>query len=146
MNNPGFKLHFIRVVCAIFFALSTFLRAEPPPNPPEPKSSKAPAAPRTKPQIVYHVRPTSNYAATLHSQEKTQNNNELPVDSNMPTSLQLSHSNANADARAQQQQQEQQQQSAQQRSQKRPRVQKSHGKPPQSFGKSKEHGNKGHKH
>jgi hypothetical protein len=144
MKNPGFQLHLVRLVCAILFALSNLLRADPPPNPPEVKSAKAPTAPRTKPQIIYHVRPASNYAATLHSQEKTQNN-ELPVDSSMPTSLQLSHSNANADAREQQQKQ-QQQQPVHERVQKHPRIQKSHGRPSQSFGKSKGHGNKGHKH
>jgi hypothetical protein len=140
MKNPGFQLHLVCVVGTILFALATLLRADPPPNPPDAKSAKTPAAPRTRPQIIYHVRPASNYAATLHSQEKTQNN-ELPVDGGMPSSLQLSRSNANSDAREQQQPQQ-----PVQRIQKGPRVQKSHGKPPESFGKSKGHGNKGHKH
>jgi hypothetical protein len=145
MKNPGFQLHLVRFICASLFALTSLLRADPPPNPPEAKSAKAPTAPRTKPQVIYHVRPASNYAATLHSQEKSQNS-ELPVDGGMPTSLQLSHANANSDAR-EQQQQKQQQQKPVQRVQKSPRVQKSsHGRPPQSFGKSKGHGNKGHKH
>src|SRR3954466_13094247 len=101
MRNPGFQPSLIAFVCAVLFALSAMLRAEPPPSAPDVQQSKVSPVPRAKPQIIYHVRPTSNYAATLHSQQKTQNN-ELPVDADMPTSLQLSRSNANAEARAQQ--------------------------------------------
>jgi hypothetical protein len=56
---------------------------------------------RARPQVIYHLAPASNYAATLHSQAKRQNN-ELPIDSSMPTSLQTSHANANAAAAQQQ--------------------------------------------
>src|SRR3954463_10650349 len=101
MRNPGFQLSLVPFVCAFLFALSTILRAEPPTNAPVVQQSKVSPVARTKPQIIYHVRPASNYAATLHSQQKTQNN-DLPIDGDMPTSLQLSHSNANAEARAQQ--------------------------------------------
>src|SRR4051812_15209873 len=102
MRNPGFQLSLIPFVGAVLFALSALLRAQPPTSAPDVQQSKVPPVARTKPQIIYHVRPTSNYAATLHSQEKTQNN-ERPVDGEMPTSLQLSRSNANAEVRTQQQ-------------------------------------------
>jgi hypothetical protein len=47
-----------------------------------------------KPQVIYHLPPASNYAGALHSQAKTQRD-ALPVDSNMPTSLQMSRGAAN---------------------------------------------------
>ena len=138
MKHPGFQFTLMGFVCAILFAFSSILCAEPPPSSPEVKPAKVPNTPRTKPQIIYHVRPASNYAATLHSQEKSQSN-ELPIDSDMPTSLQLSRSNANAEARAQQQA------AAVERRPKPPKAQKSHGRRPQFSVKSKGHG-KGHKH
>jgi hypothetical protein len=132
MKNPGFQFSLLGFSCAILFALSAPLRAEPPPSPPEVKPAK------TKPQVIYHVRPASNYAATLHSQEKTQPN-DLPIDADMPSSLQLSRSNANAEARAQQQA------TVIERRSKRPKIQKSQGRRPQFSAKSKGHG-KGPKH
>lgn len=139
MKNPGFQFSLVRLVCAIVFAFTPLLSAESPPSTPEVKPAKAPNATRTKPQIIYHVRPASNYAATLHSQEKTQNN-ELPIDGDMPTSLQLSRSNANAETRPQQQA------VIVERQQKRPKIQKGQGRRPQFSVKSHGHGNKGHKH
>lgn len=65
-------------------------------QPPEPGPRKTPA-PRTKPQVIYHLPPSSDYAATLHSQAKGPNN-DLPIDDSMPASLQLSRANANAAA------------------------------------------------
>jgi hypothetical protein len=47
--------------------------------------------------VIYHLPSSSNSAATLHSQAKGQNN-DLPIDSGMPTSLQISRANANAAA------------------------------------------------
>jgi hypothetical protein len=139
MKNPGFQFSLVCFACAILFAFSAGLRAEPPPSAPDVQSSKVPPGTRTKPQIIYHVRPASNYAATLHSQEKTRNN-ELPIDNDMPTSLQLSRSNANAEARAQQEA------AVRERSPKRPKVQGNQVRRPPVSVKSKGHGNKGHKH
>ena len=65
-------------------------------QPSDPGANKKPVA-RTKPQVIYHLPPSSNYAATLHSQAKGQNN-DLPVDASMPISLQMSRANANAAA------------------------------------------------
>src|SRR4029077_9451444 len=65
------------------------------------ESKKMPAPARTKPQVIYHLPPSSNYAATLHSQAKSQSN-ALPIDSTMPTSLQISAPAANADPQPQQ--------------------------------------------
>ena len=138
MKNPGFQFSVVSFACAILFAFSVELRAEPPTSPPDVQSSKVAPGTRTKPQIIFHVRPASNYAATLHSQEKTRNH-DLPIDENMPTSLQLSRSNANAEARAQQEA------AVRERTQKRPKIQGTQGKRPQSSMKSKGHGNKGHK-
>ena len=137
MRNPGFQLSLIPFVCAPLFALSAMLRAEPPTSAPVVQQSKVPPAARTKPQIIYHVRPASNYAATLHSQQKTQNN-DLPIDGDMPTSLQLSHSNANAEARAQHEA------AVVERNRTRPKIEKSPGKRSPFSVKSKGHGGKGH--
>jgi len=136
MKNPGFQLNFLRFVGAIFFALMVGLRAQPTPSAPGVSPSKAP---RTKPQRIYQLRPASNYAATLHSQQK-RTNNELPIDSNMPTSLQLSRSNANA-AEAQPRQEA----TPQERHNPPPKVQRHRATHPTPV-KSKGHGSKGHKH
>jgi hypothetical protein len=139
MKNPGFQFSLVWFACAMLFAFSVELRAEPPASAPDVQSNKVAPGTRTKPQIIFHVRPASNYAATLHSQEKTRNH-DLPIDENMPTSLQLSRSNANAEARAQQEA------VVRERSQKRPKIQRSQVRHPQSSVKPKGHGNKGHKH
>lgn len=80
--------------------------------PPPPAEAKTAPSPRAKPQVIYHLPRSSSYAATLHSQAKTQSH-PLPIDSSMPLSLQMSRAAANeAAARAQQEQQLQQQQQA----------------------------------
>jgi hypothetical protein len=139
MKNPGFQSSLVWFVCAIVFAFSVELRAEPPPSAPTVQPSKAPPGTRTKPQIIFHVRPASNYAATLHSQEKTRNH-DLPIDEDMPASLQLSRSKANAEARAQQET------AVRERTEKRPNIHRYHVQRPQFSAKPKGHGNKGHKH
>lgn len=79
---------------------------------PPPAQVKTTPSPRAKPQIIYRLPRTSSYAATLHSQAKTQSH-PLPIDSSMPPSLQMSRAAANeAAARAQQEQERQQQQQA----------------------------------
>ena len=93
MKVPGFQLILTRLIFAASLALTGAVCAQPPDQPP----NKKPVA-RTKPQVIYHLPPSSNYAATLHSQAKAQNNNDLPIDSDMPTSLQISRANANAAA------------------------------------------------
>jgi hypothetical protein len=96
MKNPDFKLKLSCLLCAGCAALAGTLLAESP----ETGSNKNTAS-RTKPQVIYHLPPASNYAAILHSQAKSQNN-DLPIDSSMPTSLQMSRANANAAAAHQQ--------------------------------------------
>jgi hypothetical protein len=86
MNNPAFKLLSIRLVGMVLLASTVTLRAESPDN----RSNKT----RTKPQIIYHLQPSSPYAERLHSQAKSQNN-DLPVDSSVPMSLQTPHPNPN---------------------------------------------------
>ena len=92
MKVPDFKLKLTRIICAGCVALAATVLAESPETGPT-KS----AVSRTRPQVIYHLPPASNYAATLHSQAKGQNG-ELPIDSSMPTSLQMSRANANAAA------------------------------------------------
>jgi hypothetical protein len=129
MKNPGFTVRLIRLLIIGSTAVAATALAEPP------DSGKKAAASRTRPQIIYHLPPASNYAATLHSQAKTQNN-ELPVDSSMPTSLQNANTNANA---------------AQQQATPRPPVQEQRVRPkvkanrsqvsPRSFARPPGHGN-----
>ena len=97
MKVPDFKFKVVPIICAGCVALAATVLAESPETGP----SKS-AVSRTRPQVIYHLPPASNYAATLHSQAKAQNG-ELPIDSSMPTSLQMSRANANAAAAQQQQ-------------------------------------------
>jgi hypothetical protein len=92
MKDPGFQNKSVWLLWVALLALTGTVLAQPP----ETTANKTPAA-RTKPQVIYHLPPKSNYAATLHSQAKGQNN-DLPIDSSMPTSLQMSRANANAAA------------------------------------------------
>jgi hypothetical protein len=143
MKIPEYQNSLVWLVCAIFVvAFTGGLRAEP--DKPASKSVT-----RTRPQVIYHVRPASNYAATLHAQAKTQTNNDLPIDSNMPTSLQISRENANAEAAEARTRQEA---AERPRPTPRPKVQKRQQmmRPPMSVKSnghgSKAHGPKGHKH
>jgi hypothetical protein len=75
-------------------------RAEQPPGATvRPAELKKSSPPRIKPQVIYRLPRVSGYAAALHSQAKTPNN-QLPIDNDMPVSLQLSRANANAAANA----------------------------------------------
>jgi hypothetical protein len=87
MKVPGFN-NLVRVICTGCAGLAATVLAETPES-----GSKKNAGSRTRPQVIYHLPPASNYAATLHSQAKGQNN-ELPIDGSMPTSLQMSRANA----------------------------------------------------
>jgi hypothetical protein len=91
MKNPGFHCRSVWLGWAALLALTGVVVAQPPDA-----SSKKPVA-RPRPQVIYHLPASSNYAATLHSQAKGQSN-DLPIDSSMPTSLQISRANANAAA------------------------------------------------
>jgi len=97
MEVPGWQKKLVRLACVTLLMLAGVVSAEPPSGTPSKPAMKVPPAPRERPQIIYHVRPTSDYAATLHSQAKGQPN-DLPIDSGMPLSLQLSNANANADS------------------------------------------------
>ncbi|MFN2622562.1 MAG: hypothetical protein ABR611_06925 [Chthoniobacterales bacterium] len=101
-------------------------------------------APRARPQVIYHLPPASNYAATLHSQAKNQHN-ELPIDGSMPASMQTSHANANTEAA----QQSAATQPPQERQLKpRARLSRAQGRPhsfSKSSGRGNGHGNHSHK-
>jgi hypothetical protein len=142
MNIPEFQHKLVWLAGTALLALTVTLRAEPPET-----LSKKSATLRTKPQVIYHLPPSSNYAATLHSQAKGQGN-ELPVDSSMPTSLQMSRANANAAAA--QAQQEAATPPPQDRSVKPPRLQSNRSQTrrhssPKTISRGNSHGNKSHK-
>jgi hypothetical protein len=92
MKDPGFQPILARLIFAASLALTGAICAQPA----DQAANKKPVA-RTKPQVIYHLPSSRNYSATLHSQAKPQNN-DLPIDSDMPTSLQISRANANAAA------------------------------------------------
>lgn len=92
MKDPGFKHKLIWPLAAALFAVVGPGFAQPPETAPNRRNGVRP-----KPQVIYHLPRSSNYAATLHSQAKGQNN-DLPIDGDMPTSLQISRANANAAA------------------------------------------------
>lgn len=97
MNTPRFHRRLARLVLpALLSFVVSSARAEPPATPHE-NASKNPPSARSKPQVIYHLPPSSAYAATLHSQAKRQGNS-LPIDSSMPTSLQMSRAAANSAA------------------------------------------------
>jgi hypothetical protein len=104
MNRPQFHYPICLLIALAAIWGSAFIaRAEQPPAaPPPPAESKSSPPARTKPQVIYHLPRSSAYAATLHSQAKGQSN-ALPIDSSMPTSLQMSRAAAN-EAAAQSQQ------------------------------------------
>jgi hypothetical protein len=124
MIRPRYHYRFsLLIAVAAIWAPAFAAQAEQPPamSPPPAEAKTAPPA-RAKPQIIYHLPRSSSYAATLHSQSKTQSH-PLPIDSSMPLSLQMSRAAANeAAARAQQEQQLQQQQQQQQQQQAPPTV------------------------
>ena len=100
-HHPVSVLIALAAIWAPHFAVQAEQPAAASPPPAEVKT----APPRAKPQIIYHLPRTSSYAATLHSQAKTQSH-PLPIDSSMPPSLQMSRAAANeAAAREQQQKQ-----------------------------------------
>jgi hypothetical protein len=98
MIRPLYFHHRFLVLIAFvaIWGLGPAAPAEQPPTAPA-AESKSTSAPRPKPQVIYHLPRTSTYAATLHSQAKGQSN-ALPIDSSMPTSLQISREAANARA------------------------------------------------
>src|ERR1041384_1413991 len=98
MKVPDFNFKLVRIICAGCVVLAATVLAESPDT-----GANKSAASRTRPQVIYHLPRTSNYAATLHSQAKGQNN-DLPIDDSMPTSLQMSGANANASSAPQQEQ------------------------------------------
>ena len=138
MENPGVQFRWLWFLGVSCIALGGTLHAQTPPNSSDPR---APKAQRTKPQVIYHVRPASNYAATLHSQEKTQNI-DLPVDRGTPIPLQVPRENPNLPAVGAPPRPEA---AVTQRPSARPKVQKKQmARPPMSV-KSHGHG-KGKKH
>jgi hypothetical protein len=100
MNRPRFHISFLVFIALLIpiFGFSPAMRAQPASAPAEgPSEVKKQPAPRVKPQVIYHVPRVSGNAAALHAQAKA-DNNALPIDGNMPVSLQMARSAANAEA------------------------------------------------
>ena len=98
MNNQQRTAGLIAILSAC--AIAQIATAQPAANQasPAPKAMQAShAAEAAKPQVVYNV-PSRQTAEALHAQSKVPGDVSLPVDGNMPISLQLSRSNANAEA------------------------------------------------
>jgi hypothetical protein len=119
MKDPGFQKSVLLGTVALF-AAAALLFGQPPETAPNQRG-----AARARPQVIYHLPPTSNYAATLHSQAKGQTNNP-PVDSNTPALLPAREDAASAPPPQQTQQQQPQRV-------KRPREQSVRVIRPQSF-------------
>src|SRR5205085_2331559 len=62
----GIVVAFIAVCGLVSWGL-----AQPPPVAAPPAESNSVQPPKTKPQVIYHLPPASDYAAALHSQAKT---------------------------------------------------------------------------
>jgi hypothetical protein len=135
MKNPGFKSKLVLLVCTGSAVLSGTVVAQPPENGPKKPS-------RTRPQVIYHLPPSSSYGATLHSQAKGQNN-DMPVESGTPSAAQTPRENPNVATALQQQTPRP---APEERKVSRQRVQSSRPRPvhkPSAQGNP--HGNKGHK-
>ena len=89
MKDPVFQQSLSRLTCMVWLAFSAATLAESP----EPGSRHGAA--RTRPQVIYHLPPASDYAATLHSQAKTASN-EVPAEGPTPVSLQTPRPSPNA--------------------------------------------------
>jgi hypothetical protein len=95
MKNRSLKSRLVWLVCIGSAVLSATVMAQPPEN-------GANKKPRSRPQVIYHLPPSSSYGATLHSQAKGQNN-EVPVESGTPSAAQIQRDNPNAATSPQQQ-------------------------------------------
>jgi hypothetical protein len=87
MKDPGFKRRYGWLISGTLLAFGGTALAQPTDKP----RSKSPA---TKPQVIYHLPASSQYAATLHSQAKGQNNNPA-VESGTPAPAQTPRDDAN---------------------------------------------------
>jgi hypothetical protein len=67
------------IAVAAIWGASSVLGAEQPPAVTPPAESKSAQRPNAKPQVIYRLPRTSSYAATLHSQAKSQSS-PLPAD------------------------------------------------------------------
>jgi hypothetical protein len=88
MEIPGFQARFAWLVRAALLAFSGAVLAQA-----TEKSADKSSKERTKPQVIYHLPSSSNYAATLHSQAKSQNNKPPAEGPQAPS--QISDDNAN---------------------------------------------------
>jgi hypothetical protein len=100
IRNVGALVIGIALMLIVSVARGESPAAAPAPDGSEVKKAVTGAAPRVQPQVIYRLPKSSqDAAAALHSQAKAENT-MLPIDSSMPTSLQLARSNANAAAAA----------------------------------------------
>jgi hypothetical protein len=86
MKVPCFHNRAIGIVAFIAACgFASWALAQPPPVAAPPAELNSARPPRTKPQVIYHLPPASNYAAALHSQAKTPHD-APPAGNDAPTS------------------------------------------------------------
>jgi len=84
MKNPGITRKLIWFISATALAAAVTVVAQPDAG----QTKNHPS--RARPQVIYHLPPSSNYAATLHSQAKSQNR-EMQIENPMQPPGQTSH-------------------------------------------------------
>jgi hypothetical protein len=108
MTHPRVHARFSALIAIVaMLGLGFVAQAEQPPPAisPPPAQAKTAPPPGSKPQIIYRLPRSSNYATTLHSQAKTPGH-PLPTDNSVSPSPQMPRTTTNeAAAREQQQQQ-----------------------------------------
>jgi hypothetical protein len=135
MKIPGSHNKLIWLAC-VTVSLAVPGVAQPPDKPPGKRT------PSEKPQVIYHVRPTSDYAATLHSQAKGQNN-DVPAEGGKSPSVEPPRPNPVVPAPETRRPLESVQQGPEieQRHVKQPKAQSNHVVRPHAFKPQKQHGN-----
>jgi hypothetical protein len=135
MKFPGsyYKLGWLTGV--MLFALAAMIVAQPSAKP------KAAATEATRPQVIYHVRPTSDYAATLHSQAKGQNNDAPPEDGRSPSVEPPRTNPVSPTPEARGPVEPRPARALEPRHLRRPKAQSSHAVHPRAFNPPKQHGN-----
>ena len=103
MTRPRVHPRFFALIAivAILGPVYVAQAEQPPAMSPPPAQVKPAPPPRSRPQIIYRLPRSSNYATTLHSQAKT-HGHPIPIDNSMSPSLQMPREAAAA--REQQQQ------------------------------------------
>jgi hypothetical protein len=107
MTFPRVHPRFSALIASVAILGPSFVApAEQPPAVSPPVQAKTAPPPGSKPQIIYRLPRSSNYATTLHSQAKTQGH-PLPADNSVSPSPQMPRTTTNEAAAREQQQRQQ---------------------------------------